>query len=88
MTVAFITGGSRGVGRAFPRDTAYESYIGVPIFGSDGGVIGHLAFFDTREMTDDILVEPIFRIFCARAGAELERRSALEQLAGRAASAA
>lgn len=71
---------SSGVGRAFPRDGAYESYIGIPIFGSDGGVIGHLAFFDTREMTSDILVEPIFRIFCARAGAELERRSAMDQL--------
>ena len=70
-----------GVGQAFPRDAAYESYIGVPIFSSAGEVIGHLAFFDTRTMAQDVLVEPIFRIFCARAGAELERRSALEQLA-------
>jgi PAS domain S-box-containing protein len=70
-----------GVGRSFPRDAAYESYIGVPIFGSDDAVIGHLAFFDTRAMTEEVLVEPIFRIFCARAGAELERRNALERLA-------
>jgi hypothetical protein len=32
-------------------------------------------------MTEEVLVEPIFRIFCARAGAELERRNALERLA-------
>jgi len=90
---AVVQGGTtcfhpRGVGRAFPRDADYESYIGVPIFGSDGGVIGHLAFFDTREMPQDVLVEPIFRIFCARAAAELERRSALDQLARRLSSAA
>ncbi|MBL8448225.1 MAG: PAS domain-containing protein [Zoogloeaceae bacterium] len=72
-----------GVGHHFPRDAAYDSYIGVPIFGSDNEVIGHLAFFDTRQMTPDVLVEPIFRIFCARAGAELERRFALDQLADR-----
>ncbi len=74
-----------GVGRRFPRDAAYESYIGLPIFGSEGGVIGHLAFFDTREMSEEVLSESIFRIFTARAGAELERRSALARLAaGRA----
>lgn len=91
---AVVKGGSacfhpRGLGRAFPRDAAFESYIGVPIFGSEGGVIGHLAFFDTREMPDDVLVEPIFRIFCARAGAELERRSVeaeLRRLGARSAS--
>lgn len=70
-----------GVGQAFPRDAAYEGYVGVPIFGSEGSVIGHLAFFDTREIGEELLVEPIFRIFTARAAAELERRNAVERLA-------
>ncbi|MCB1897633.1 MAG: PAS domain-containing protein [Zoogloeaceae bacterium] len=72
-----------GVGRMFPRDAAYESYIGLPIFGSGGEVIGHLAFFDTREMSEDVLAESIMRIFTARAGAELERRQALARLTDR-----
>ena len=49
-------------------------------FGSDQRVIGHLALLDTRMMNEEILVEPPFRIFCARAGAEIERRQALERL--------
>jgi len=78
----------RGVGAMFPRDAAYESYIGLPIFGSDGKVIGHLAFFDTREMLEEVLAESIMRIFTARAGAELERRQALARLADHPSSAA
>lgn len=78
----------RGVGTMFPRDAAYESYIGLPIFGSDGTVIGHLAFFDTREMPEEVLAESIMRIFTARAGAELERRQALARLADQRSSAA
>lgn len=90
---AVVKGGAtcfhpHGVGRVFPRDSSYESYIGVPMFGSDGGVIGHLAFFDTQAMPPDILVEPIFRIFCARAAAELELRNALDQLGRQHSSAA
>lgn len=68
------------VAEVYPKEAGFESYIGVPIFGSDQRVIGHLALLDTRLMGDDILVEPIFRIFCARAGAEIERRQALERL--------
>lgn len=70
----------KGVAALFPKEEGYESYLGIPIFGSDGKVIGHLAFLDTREMSEDMLVEAIYRIFTARAGAELERKTALELL--------
>lgn len=70
----------RDVGVLFPRERAWESYLGVPIIGSDGRVIGHLAFLDRREMPDEILADAVLRVFAARAGAELERKHALDQL--------
>jgi len=70
----------RDVGVLFPRERSWEAYLGVPIFGSDGRVIGHLAFLDRREMPEDVVVDAVFRIFAARAGAELERMRALEEL--------
>lgn len=68
------------VGELFPREKAWESYLGVPIFGSAGRVIGHLAFLDRRQMSEDMLGDAIFRVFAARAGAELELIRALEEL--------
>jgi GAF domain-containing protein len=63
----------------FPREAGYESYVGMPIVGSDGRVLGHLAIFDTRPRGEDILLERIYRIFLARAAAEIERRHALQR---------
>jgi PAS domain S-box-containing protein len=70
----------QGLGGLFPGEKAWESYLGVPIFGADGAVIGHLAFLDRRPMPEEILQDAIFRVFAARAGAELERMHALAQL--------
>jgi PAS domain S-box-containing protein len=75
----------KGLAALFPIEEGYESYLGIPIFGSDGKVIGHLAFLDTKEMTEDMLVDAIHRIFTARAGAEIERMAALELLSRSAA---
>lgn len=66
-----------GVARMFPREAGFESYLGMPITGSDGSVLGHLAFFDTRPRSDDMLMDRVYRIFIARAAAEIERRHAL-----------
>ena len=44
-------------------------------------LLGHLAFFDSKPRGDDMLVESIFRIFVARAAAEIERIQALARLA-------
>jgi PAS domain S-box-containing protein len=50
-----------------------QSYLGIPIFDSSGRVIGHLAFIDDKPMREELLVQSIFKIFTARAAAELER---------------
>ena len=78
----------QGVGDEFPVERGFDGYLGLPIFGSDQQVIGHLAFLDARRMGDDILMDAVYRIFTARAGAELERRRALKALDLRLATAA
>ncbi len=67
-----------GVSKKFPLDTALvemgiESYLGVPLMASDGGHLGHLCVFDSRPMPNEPRHMLIFRIFAARAAAELER---------------
>ncbi|MGU7779196.1 PAS domain-containing protein [Burkholderia sp. PU8-34] len=69
------------VGEMFPRDKDYESYYGIPIFGSRGEVIGHMAFFNDKEMKqEDLLTDAVYQIFTARAAAEIERKAALDRL--------
>jgi len=73
------------VARKFPADTALadmgiESYLGVPLRDSGGNVLGHLAVFDSRAMPEEPRRLFIFRIFAARAAAELERLRAEEML--------
>ena len=71
-----------GVAGLFPREAGYEAYLGMPIIASDGRVLGHLALFDVVPRGEEMLVEAIYRIFLARAAAEIERMQALAQLAG------
>jgi PAS domain S-box-containing protein len=49
------------------------SYLGVPLLDLDGKVLGHLAVLDTRPMPKDPQILALFRIFAARAAAELQR---------------
>ncbi len=70
----------RGVQEKYPEtDPPIESYLGVPLLASDGRILGHLCVYDEAAMPED---EPrrltVFRIFAARAAAELDRL-ALEQ---------
>jgi two-component system, cell cycle sensor histidine kinase and response regulator CckA len=67
----------------FPKDDGLtkmgvESYLGVPLFDTAGRVIGHLAVLDTKPMPEDPQAMAILEIFAARAGAELERKRALD----------
>ncbi len=71
----------RGLEATFPVEAGFQSYLGVPIFGRDGQVLGHLAFLDQKEMDDGMLVDAVFRIFAARAAAELERKALITRLA-------
>jgi PAS domain S-box-containing protein len=67
-----------GVKDRFPRDRpladmGIESYLGVPLCDERGQVLGHLAVFDERPMPAEPRRLFTFRIFAARAAAELER---------------
>ena len=67
-----------GVARKFPADPiveqlGIESYLGVPLIAPDGRHLGHLAVFDTKAMPAEPRNLLIFKIFAARAAAELTR---------------
>ena len=50
-----------------------ESYLAIPVTNVGGQVLGHLAVMDCKRMDLDQLDLSVFKIFGARAGAELER---------------
>lgn len=52
------------------------SYMGVPLTDTAGKILGHLAVMDIRPMPAQPRIEAIFRIFAARAAAELQRLQA------------
>jgi PAS domain S-box-containing protein len=57
------------------RGLGVDSYLGVPLFGTDGRqVIGHLAFVDEARIDEQVLDNPLVRIFASRAEAELRRK--------------
>jgi formate hydrogenlyase transcriptional activator len=69
-----------GVWKRFPKEEGVESYLGVPLKDSDGEVLGHLALFDDREMPSEPRLLFTFKIFAARAAAELNRLKMVERL--------
>lgn len=69
-----------GVASRYPREVGIESYLGVPLVDSSGEIIGHLAILDTRPMSAEPRLLLLFRIFAARAAAELERARIATQL--------
>ncbi|MCA9500596.1 MAG: sigma 54-interacting transcriptional regulator [Nitrospira sp.] len=62
-------------------DLGAESYLAIPLLNQSGDVLGHLAALDVRPMPMDARLLPLFRIFGARAGAELERQNIHARLA-------
>ncbi len=58
----------------FPKDEGVKSYFGVPIFLSNGEVIGHIAIFDTKPLVISERKLNVLKIFASRAGAEIERK--------------
>src|SRR6516225_8302974 len=74
-----------GVRDRFPDDRplvdwGIESYLGVPLCDVQGRHLGHLAVFDERPMPAEPSKLFTFRIFAARAAAELERLQFEKQL--------
>jgi signal transduction histidine kinase/tetratricopeptide (TPR) repeat protein len=65
----------------FPADRALvrwkaQSYLGMPLVGSNDEVIGHLVVLDTEAMPDATTAISLLRLSAGRAGAELERMKA------------
>ena len=74
-----------GVQALFPGDRdlvdlGVESYLGVPVTGASGRVLGHLAVLDDEPMPADLQATAVLTVFAARAGAEIERLRAEEDL--------
>ena len=51
-----------------------ESYLGMPLVGASGRVIGNLCLLHTQALEVDENKNALFRVFAARAAAELERQ--------------
>src|SRR5262249_55707066 len=71
----------------FPEDVgladwAAESYLGVPLLDSMSRIIGHLVILNDKPMEQDPLWVSVLETFAARAGAELERQEAAENVGG------
>jgi len=70
-----------GIGAQFSQEHGFECYYGLPIQGSRGKVIGHMAFLNMRKMKEEeVLMDYVYRIFTARAAAEIKRKAVLEHL--------
>ena len=50
-----------------------QSYLAIPVSSAGGEVLGHLAVMDRKPMALEQLDLSVFKVFGARAGAELER---------------
>ncbi|HSB44354.1 MAG TPA: sigma 54-interacting transcriptional regulator [Nitrospira sp.] len=57
-----------------------QSYLAIPVTSVSGHVLGHLAVMDRKPMVLEQLDLSVFKIFGARAGAELERTHMEAQL--------
>jgi formate hydrogenlyase transcriptional activator len=70
-----------GVRARFPAaGPGVESYLGVPLTGKDGIVLGHLCVLDEAPLPPEPRKLFLFQIFAARAAAELERLRLESQL--------
>ena len=74
-----------GVRERFPADSGLaargiESFMGIPLLGTDGRPIGLMAAMSRRPFTAQALAESMLRIFAVRAVGEIERKRAQEAL--------
>ncbi len=64
--------------RLYPQNATFKefrakSYLGIPLVDNADRVLGNLAVFDTRPMPEEPQLLVVFKIFAARASAELQR---------------
>jgi transcriptional regulator with GAF, ATPase, and Fis domain len=70
-------------GDPYLRDEGMVSYLGIPLVGADGELLGHLAALDNKPIPEDPSVLAVFQIFAARAAVELRRQQAESRLSER-----
>jgi PAS domain S-box-containing protein len=75
----------RGIQALFPDDRdlstlGAEGYLGVPLLGSSGDVVGHIALIHDRPLMPEPQDLAVLKIFASRAGTELERQRAEDAL--------
>lgn len=75
----------RDVHRLFPDDRVLaemevESYLGTPLVGASGSVLGILVILDRRPLRNELVARSALEIFASRAAAELEHQRAEEIL--------
>lgn len=63
----------------FPTENKLTSYLGAPCYDSRGNLLGHLAVLNDKPMHCAAQDLAILELFAARAGAELERKQAIER---------
>ena len=68
------------VAALFPQAPRLHAYVGAPVMGTDGMVLGHLVVADDKPLECDEQSISIMTIYAARAGAELERQRAMSAL--------
>ncbi|MEM1130944.1 MAG: HAMP domain-containing sensor histidine kinase [Pseudomonadota bacterium] len=61
--------------RRFPVEDGFEGYIGVPVCGDDGTVIGHFAVVSAAPIASPETAESIVRIFGARIEADFRHQT-------------
>jgi PAS domain S-box-containing protein len=76
---------AHGIQARFPEDRDLASlnadgYLGVPLLGSTGDVVGHIALIHDRPLLPDARDLAVLRTFASRAGTELERQRAEDAL--------
>jgi PAS domain S-box-containing protein len=55
------------------KELGAVSYMGVPLFDTDGEILGHLAILHDEPLAEDEQIIAVFNIFAGRAAAELRR---------------
>jgi len=65
------------------RNCRAVGYVGIPLFDVDGTILGNLAALHTAKLPLDATIESLFRIFAARATAEVRRLRAEADLRDR-----
>ncbi len=70
-----------GLDKLYRAEHGNASYLGLPMLDASGKrVVGHIAFVDTKPRKTNLLENPALRIFASRAGVELLRKRAEDDL--------